>query len=168
MRDGRDSGVVMMAAAVEDCCGGQQRQRWTTIAADNAACMIGWQTKKGKDKSGRQETAETRSGNDGCRGGRWQWWITMAVVTTVTVDDNSGGRQRQLTMTARKIGRRTTRGKEESGRQTTMALDKRLISQPGRKREKINKSSLRKKTFFSNTVCPVGFIAPAKTGNVPF
>jgi hypothetical protein len=61
-------------------------------------------------------------------------------------------------MTARKIKRRNTRGKEESGRQTAMAL-----GQPGREREtKIKKSSLRKKTFLSNTVCPVGVFAPAK------
>ncbi len=60
------------------------------------------------------------------------------------------------------------RGKEESGRQTTTTLEKRLISPPGREREKIKKSSLPKKTFFSNTVCPVGFFAPTKTANVPF
>jgi hypothetical protein len=35
--------------------------------------------------------------------------------------------------------------------------------QPGREREtKINKSSLCKKTFFSNTVCPVGGFAPVE------
>jgi hypothetical protein len=61
-------------------------------------------------------------------------------------------------MTARKIKRQTTRGKEESGRQTTTAL-----GQPDREREtKVKKSSLRKKTFFSDTVCPVGVFAPAK------
>jgi hypothetical protein len=54
------------------------------------------------------------------------------------------------------IKQRTTRKKEESGRQTTTAL-----GQPGREREtKIKKSSLCKKTFFSNMVCPVEF-APA-------
>ncbi len=66
-----------------------------------------------------------------------------------------------------KIGWQTTRGKEESGRQTTTALDKRLISPPGREHETIKKPILCKKTFFSNTVCPVGFFAPAKTANVP-
>jgi hypothetical protein len=76
------------------------------------------------------------------------------------VDDKGGG--------ACKIGRRTTRGKEENGRQTTTALDKRLISPPGREREKIKNSSLCKKTFFNNTVRPVGFFTPAKTANVPF
>ncbi len=61
-------------------------------------------------------------------------------------------------MMACKIERRTTRGKEESGRQTTTAL-----GQPGREREtKINKSSLRIKTFSSNTVCLVDVFAPAK------
>jgi hypothetical protein len=61
-------------------------------------------------------------------------------------------------MMARKIKRQTTRGNEESGRQTTTAL-----GQPGRERETKNKKfSLRKKTFFSNTVCPVGVFTPAE------
>jgi hypothetical protein len=61
-------------------------------------------------------------------------------------------------MTARKIERRTLRGKEESGRQTTMAL-----GQPGRDDEtKIKKLSLCKKTFFSDMVCPFGVFVPAK------
>jgi hypothetical protein len=38
----------------------------------------------------------------------------------------------------------------------------------GRVCEKIKKLSLCKKSFFSNTVCPVGFFAPAKTPNVSF
>jgi hypothetical protein len=57
-------------------------------------------------------------------------------------------------MMSRDIERRTTRGKEESGQQTTTAL-----GQPGGEREtKITKSSL----LFSDTVCPVGVFAPAK------
>ncbi len=60
-------------------------------------------------------------------------------------------------MTACKIEWWTTRGKEKSGQQTTTAL-----GQPGSEREsKIKKSSLRKKTFFSDMVCPVGVFAPA-------
>ncbi len=35
VRDGGDSGVVMMALAVEDGGGRQRRQRWTTIAAED-------------------------------------------------------------------------------------------------------------------------------------
>jgi hypothetical protein len=99
-------------------------------------------------------------GDDGRR--RWQ------TTTTATADNDSGGQRRRRTTTARKIRRRTTRGKEENGWQTTMALDRRLISLPGREHEKIKKLSLRKKTFFSNMVCPVIFFAPAKTANVPF
>jgi hypothetical protein len=77
---------------------------------------------------------------------------------TAMADDNSGGQQRRQMMTAHKIKRQATRRKEEGGRQTTTAL-----GQPGREREtKIKKSSLRKKTFSSNTVCPVGIFAPAK------
>ncbi len=59
---------------------------------------------------------------------------------------------------AHKFERRTKKGKEEGGRQTTTAL-----GQPGRERDtKIKKSSLCKKTFFSDMVCPVGVFAPAK------
>ncbi len=87
---------------------------------------------------------------------------------TATADDDSGGQQRQRTRMACKIGWQTMRGKDENGRQTTTALDRRLISPLGREHEKIKKLSLRKKTFFSNTVCPVGFFAPTKTANVPF
>jgi hypothetical protein len=84
-------------------------------------------------------------------GQRWRRWMT-----TATADDDSGRRQRRRMMTACEIKRRTTRGKEESGRQTTKAL-----GQLGREREtKIKKSSLRKKTFFSYTVYLVGVFAP--------
>jgi hypothetical protein len=79
-------------------------------------------------------------------------------------DSDSGGQQRQRITMARKIEWQTTRGKEEGGQQTTMAL-----GQPGRECEtKIKKSSLRKKTFFSDTVCPVGVFAPAKNKLLSF
>ncbi len=79
-------------------------------------------------------------------------------------DDDSGGRQRRWMMTACKVERRTTRGKEEGGRQTTTAL-----GQPGREHEtNIKKSSLCKMTFFSNTVCPVEVFAPAKNKLLSF
>jgi hypothetical protein len=74
------------------------------------------------------------------------------------VDNDSGGQQRRQMTTARKIKWWTTRGEEEGRRQTTTAL-----GQPGREREtKIEKLSLRKKTFFSDTVCPVGVFDPAE------
>ncbi len=61
-------------------------------------------------------------------------------------------------MTTREIKRQTTRGKEESWQQTTTAL-----GQPGREHQtKIKKSSLHKKTFSSDRVCPVGIFAPAE------
>ncbi len=79
-------------------------------------------------------------------------------------EDDSGGRQRRRMTTAHKIEWRTMRGKEEGGWQTTMAL-----GQPGREHEtKIKKSSLRKKTFFSDTVCPVGVLAPAENKLLSF
>jgi hypothetical protein len=93
--------------------------------------------------------------------GRQRWWRWA---TTAIADDNSGGQQRQRMMTACKIERRTTRGKEEGRRQTTMAL-----AQPGREpKRKIKKTSLCKKTFFSNMVCPVGVFAPAKNKLLSF
>jgi hypothetical protein len=88
---------------------------------------------------------------DGSGKQQWRWWRM-----TATADNNSGGQQRQWMMTARKIERRTTRGKEESGWQTTMAL-----GPPSREHEKLKKLGLCKKVFFSNTVCPVGVFAPA-------
>ncbi len=67
-------------------------------------------------------------------------------------------------MTACKVEQRTTRGNEEGGQQTTMAL-----GQPGREHEtNVKKSSLPKKTFFSNTVCPVGVFAPAENKLLSF
>jgi hypothetical protein len=83
---------------------------------------------------------------------------------TAMTDDDSGGRRRQRMMTACKVERRTMRGKDEGGRQTTMAL-----GQLGREREtNIKKLSLRKKTFFSDTVCLVGVFAPAKNKLLSF
>jgi hypothetical protein len=114
--------------------------------------------------SSRQHRCSCRPGDDGCGGGRWQRWT----MTAADDDNGDGGRRRRRTTTAHEIRRRTTRGKEDSGRQTTTALDKRLISPPGREPEKINKSSSPKKTFFSDTVYPVGFFAPAETAKVPF
>jgi hypothetical protein len=79
-------------------------------------------------------------------------------------DGDSGGRRRWRMTTAREIERRTSRGKEEGGRQTTTGL-----GQPGREREtKIKKSSLREKTFFSDTVYPVGVFAPAENKLLSF
>jgi hypothetical protein len=82
-----------------------------------------------------------------------------------TAADDKGGRQQWH---ARLGDGLRGEKKEESGRQTTTALDKRLISPLGREGEKTNNLSLHEKTFFSNTVCPVGIFAPAKTANVPF
>ncbi len=169
VRDGRDSRVVMMAVAAEDGSSRQQRQRRTTTAVDNSSMQDWVANYKGE---GQEQAARD--------GGVTGWTMTAATAedggggqgrrqmrTTATADNDSSRRQRQQTTAACKIGRRTPRGKEESGRQTTTALDKRL-SPLGRECEKIKKSSLCKKTFFSNMVCPIGFFAPAKTANVPF
>jgi len=67
-------------------------------------------------------------------------------------------------MTACKVERQTTKGREEGGGQTTTAL-----GQPGREREtNIKKWSLRKKTFFGDTVSPVGVFAPTKNKLLSF
>ncbi len=59
------------------------------------------------DKGGRQETAETWSGNDGCGGGSWQQW------TSTVADNNDGdGRQRQ---------RQTTKAVDGDGTQDRAA-----------------------------------------------
>jgi hypothetical protein len=65
----------------------------TTVKADNdqqrttMACKIGRRTMKGMDKSKRQETAETQSGDDGCGGRSWWRWTSMAVDS----NDGNGG-----------------------------------------------------------------------------
>ncbi len=71
-----------MAAADNNGKGGQGQWRMTM------ACEIGQQTTKGKDKSGRRDTAETRSGNEGYGSRRWRWWMSMAADN----DDGDGRR----------------------------------------------------------------------------
>ncbi len=160
VRDSRDSGVVMMAVVVEDGNGRQQRQRRTTIATEDNS-MQDWAADyngEGKERVAREGgdsgVAMMAAAAEGGGGGQ-QWWQWT---TTAMADDNSIGQQRRRMMTACKIERRTTRGKEESGWQTSTAL-----GQPGRESEtNIKKLSLRKKTFFSNMVCPVGVFAPTE------
>jgi hypothetical protein len=146
-----------MAKADKDS-GGRQRH-----------ARLGGRLQRGRTRAGSKRwqrhgvvmmAAEAEDGSGGRRQRRTK---TMA-----TADDDSGGRRRRQTTTARKIGRQTTRGKEESGQQTTTALDKRLISPPGREREKTNKSSLHKNTFFSDRVCAVGFFVPPNQPMSPF
>ncbi len=91
VRDGGDSGVVMMALAAADNDSEGRQQQWQMATA----CKIGRRTMKGTDKSGRREMTETWSvGNDGCRGGRWRRW------TTTVADNNNGGSSNRQTMTA--------------------------------------------------------------------
>jgi hypothetical protein len=59
VRDGGDSGVVMMAAAAEDCGSGQRWQRWTTTAADNNS-MQDWAA----DYKGDGQERVARDGGD--------------------------------------------------------------------------------------------------------
>ncbi len=91
-------------------------------------------------------------------------------------DDNgdSGRRQRRMTKAADDNGMQDRavvyegEGEERAANNNGIRQKADIVSPPGRERKKINKSSLRKDTFFSNTFCPVGFFAPAKTANVPF
>jgi hypothetical protein len=66
-----------MTEKADNDSGGQQQH-----------ARLGGGLRRGMNKSGWQETAETRSGDDGCGGGRWWRWMTMAAD-----DDNGGGGQ---------------------------------------------------------------------------
>ncbi len=86
-------------------------------------------------------------------------------------DDNGNGGQRQQqrpTTTAADDDGMQDWAVDYEGEQGERVANNNGISPPGRELEKINKSSLCKKTFFSDTVCPVGFFAPAKTPNLWF
>jgi hypothetical protein len=165
VRDGRDSRVVMMAVVVEDGGGGQQRRRWTTITAENNGLqdwVAGYNgegqervVRKGQDSIVAMMAAGAEDG-----GGKQQW---QQWKTTVTADYDSGRQKRRQMMMAGEIKWRTKRGKEESGWQTTTAL-----GPPGREHEKVKKLGLCKKTFFSDTVCLVGVLAPAQNQLVSF
>ncbi len=78
-------------AAVDNGGEGGHRQQWTTTA-----CKIRQWTMKGMDKSGQQETAETQSGDDGCSGGSWRQWKSMAAEE----DDGNGGQREGWTTKA--------------------------------------------------------------------
>jgi hypothetical protein len=138
------------AAVAEEGSGRQQQQRQTTTAADDN----GMQDRLAEYNGEGQEQA-VRDGRDmGVAmtaalvedgGGRQQ--RRRQRMKTDTADDDSGGRHRWRITIAHKIGLRTTRKKEESRQQTTTAFNIRLISPPGREREKINKSRFTKKYF---------------------
>ncbi len=93
VRDGRDSGVVMMALAVEDGGGGQGWQRRTTIAAEGNG-MQDWVADCDREGQERAASEGRDSGvvmlaaaeEDGSGGRGWRRWTT-----TATADDNSGG-----------------------------------------------------------------------------
>jgi hypothetical protein len=149
VRDSRDIRVLMMAAMAEDGGRGQQWQRWTTTAADDNR-MQDWAADYNRKG---QEWAARDGGDSGVAmmavaaevgGGRQGWRRRMMMAT---VDNNSGGRQRRLTTKACKIGWQITRGKEESRRQTTTALDISLISPLGREREKNKEIEFTQKDF---------------------
>jgi hypothetical protein len=110
-----DSRVVMMAVAVEDGGGRQQWNRQTTTAEDNNA-MQDWAADyhgEGQEQGARDD--ETRVAMRAVEveygGGRRR---RRQTTTMTTADNNSGRGQKQQTTTARKIGRWTTRGKEET------------------------------------------------------
>ncbi len=90
------------------------------------------------------------------------------------MDDNNGegGRQQQqqrMTTVADDDGTRDWAADYEGEGGERAANNNGIRAHvPGREREKIKKSSLCKKTFFSDTVCPVGFFAPCKTLDLGF
>jgi hypothetical protein len=86
VRDGRDSGVVMMAVAVEDGSGRRQQRRRTTIAAedngmqDQAADYDGdgqEQVAREGGDSGMVMMAE--AAEDGGSGQRWRRWTATVM-----------------------------------------------------------------------------------------
>ncbi len=111
------------------CGGGRQRWRTTTarrtMIAAEGNCRQDWAA----DYNGEgQEWAAREGGDSGVAmmaaaaedsGGGRQW---RRLMTTGMADNNSSRQKRQRMMTACEIERRTTRGKEESGRKTTTAL----------------------------------------------
>jgi hypothetical protein len=159
----------------DGCSGGRWWQQTTTAKADNNSggqqwhvrlgirLQRGW-TRAGGKRRRKHGVAMMAAAADHGSSGHRQWQTT----TMGMADNDSGRRRRRWTAMARKIGRRTMRGKEENRWQTTTALDKRLISLPGREREKIKNSSLHNKIFFQQYCLSGGFFAPAKTANVPF
>jgi hypothetical protein len=85
------------------------------------------------------------------------------MTTTATADDNNGegGQQQQRMTTAADDDGTQDRVVDYEGEGGESSKQQRHWSPPGREHEKIKKSSLCKKTFFSDTVSPVGFFAPA-------
>jgi hypothetical protein len=148
----------------------------TTTVADNNGMQD-----RAVDYNGEgQEWAARDSGDSGvammaavaevCGGGR-RW---RGRTTTAAAEDDSGGSQQQRQRTTTGADNNGTQdraadytGKEEPRQQTSTAFGVRLMP-TGRECEKIKKSSLRKKTFFSKTVCLVGFFIHAKTPNTTF
>ncbi len=118
----------------DDGCGssGQQLRRQTTTAADSNG-MQDWaatyegdgQERAARDGGDTEWQWRLRrwkiAGVDNDSGGRWQ--RRRRTTTTATADGNSSEQRQRRTTTACKIGRRTTRGTEESRRQTTTALE---------------------------------------------
>jgi hypothetical protein len=88
-------------------CDGEGQERAVRDGRDSGVAMMDAAAEYG---SGRQ---------------RWRRWARTAMA-----DNDSGGQQKRRMTMARKIKRRSTRGEEEGGRQTTTAL-----GQPGRERE---------------------------------
>jgi hypothetical protein len=138
----------MTAKADNDSCGQQQHAR------------LGHKLQRGRIRAGGKRRQRNRvaimaaTAKDG-GGGQQRWQTTK----TAMADKHSGGQERQRTMTPRKIGWRTTRGKEESGRQTTMALDK-MISPQGRECEKIKKPVYAKRFFSEIRSVRLDFLLP--------
>ena len=92
--------------------------------------------------------------DNGGRQQQWRWQMT----TTVT----AGGRQQQQTTTAADDDSTQDRVADYKGEGGERALNNNGIRARQAESMKVKKSSLRKKTFFSDMVCPVGVFAPAE------
>jgi hypothetical protein len=147
----------MTTAKVDNDSVGQQRH-----AILGGGLRRGW-IRAGGERWRRHGVAMMAAAADHGGGGRRRRRTTMtATADDAAADDEGGGRRRHARSGGGlRGGRRRTGGKQQR-------QDKRLISPPGRERKKIKKSSLCQKPFFSDTVCSVGFFAPAKLANVSF
>jgi hypothetical protein len=147
----------------DGCGGGRRRRRMTMAKAEKDSGKRQWHARlgcglrRGRKRAGGERRRRQRSGNDGYRGRRWR-----RQTTTAAVDNNGNGRRKQ---------RWTTKVADDDGTQDQAADYKGEGGEqaannngirPAGQITKIKKLSLRKKTFFSNTVCPVGVFAPAE------
>jgi hypothetical protein len=151
----------------------------TTVKADNDSsgrqqhARLGGGLQRGRTRAGGERrwrhgvammAAEAEDGSGGRR--RWQ------MMTTVKADNNNSdggrGQRRRRTMTAANANGTQDRAADYEGEGGEWAANNNGIRARREKSVKNKEIKIMQKDFFSNTVCPVGFFAPAKTPNLWF